>query len=67
MVIGSGISSGGALCVELWLKQVSNRISVPMFDIAFGHVFYLAVGHTFHRLAFVVVDVVGVVVNILHA
>jgi len=31
----SGISSGGALCVELWLHQGKNWILVPMFDISF--------------------------------
>ena len=37
MVNSSGISSGGALCVELWLKQVFNRMLVPMFDITVNH------------------------------
>ena len=56
MVVSSGISSGGAFCVELWLKQVLNRILVPMFDIASGHIP--------HLVNFFDVDVVGVVVNL---
>ena len=31
----SGIRSGGAFCVELWLHQGKNIILVPMFDISF--------------------------------
>ena len=31
----SGISSGGAFCVELWLHQGKNKMLVPMFDISF--------------------------------